>query len=185
MFPPRHRDYYMDRLTLKAELSWEPWLHAAIWLATLSSLIFKPFESAVPPYNPVDWVWVFFGLVSPPIGFFSVWALEHGHGKARYVAIWTRMASDLGLVIAIITYLISRWDEHWVDDLYHVSDVVLLFAGWFCCTLVRRDVEFLLATEKLASILHEREFYDLDGDDETILRDKINTLFDRGGLGGN
>lgn len=153
MFPPDRHDYYMDRLMLKADLPWEPWLHCGVWLATALALIFGD-SGIIPPVEGVDWVWVTFGLISPPIGFFSVWALEHNRGKSRYIAIWTRMAADIGLVICILSYLAARWGVGMLGLNSILSDMILFFSAWFTLTLVHRDIRFLAATERLADLLH-------------------------------
>jgi len=152
MFPPVKGDYYMDRIMLRADLPWEPWLHCAVWIATIFAL-FSGDAGIIPPIQGVDWVWVLFGLISPPLGFFSVWALEHGRGKCRYIAIWSRMIADAGLVICLVTYLIARWDVGLLGMVSVVSDVIVFFSAWFTSLLVVRDVRFLVATEKLATVL--------------------------------
>lgn len=154
MFPPHRHDYYSDRLLLKSDLPWEPWLHCGVWIATSLALLFGD-TKVLPPINGVDWVWVSFGLVSPPVGFFSVWALEFARGKARYMAIWTRMASDIGLVVAILSYLVARGQLGLLHlDIHFMSDIILLLSAWFTLTLVQRDIKFLIATEKIATIIH-------------------------------
>ena len=156
MFPPGRHEYYAERLLVKSDLPWEPWLHAGVWLATMLSLVFGD-QGLVPPVYGVDWVWVVLGLVSPVVGFFSVWALEHGAGRVRYLAIWGRMAADIGLSAAIIAYLFARWDEGMLGVSSVLSDVILFLSAWFTLTLVHRDIKFLSATEHLAKIIHNNE----------------------------
>lgn len=153
MFPPDRHEYYADRLLLKADLPWEPWLHCGVWLGTFIVLVSGD-AGILPPVNGVDWVWVILGLISPVLGFFSVWALEHGSGKCRYRAIWGRMAADIGLSTAILAYLAARWDSGLLGVAGVMSDVILFLSAWFTLTLVHRDIKFLAATEKLASIIH-------------------------------
>ncbi len=159
MFPPHRHEYYSDRLLLKADLPWEPWLHCGVWLATFFALIFGD-HGVVPPVDGVDWVWVGFGLVSPVLGFFSVWALECNRGRSRYVAIWTRMVADIGLVVAILGYLAARWGAGGLGISSLMSDIILFLSSWFTLTLVQRDIKFLVATEKLAALIH-RDVRDL------------------------
>lgn len=156
MFPPVDDEYYRERLSLKADLAWEPWLHCGVWISMLIILITGE-EGIMPPINGVDWVWLVFGLVSPPIGFFSVWTLAFKEGKARYAALWMRMVSDIGLCIAMILYQFDRFEDH--DDhleaigLGHgvLPNLVLFLCVWFTSTLVVRDIRFLFLTEQLAA----------------------------------
>lgn len=156
MFPPDRHEYYADRLLLKADLPWEPWLHCGVWIATFLALMFGD-TGIVPPVTGVDWVWVSLGLTSPVLGFFSVWELEHGQGKSRYMAIWGRMAADIGLSTAILAYLAARWGEGLLGASSVLSDVILFLSAWFTLVLVHRDIKFLSATEQLASIIHRDE----------------------------
>jgi len=152
MFPPRTRQYYMDRLMMKSDLPWEPWLHCGVWIATVLAIVIGD-AGVIPPIRGVDWVWVIFGLVSPIVGFFSVWKIEYGRGRTRYIAIWSRTAADLGLCVSILTYLAARWSAGQLGISGVLSDVILFLSAWFTFTLVYRDVRFLAATEKLAAKL--------------------------------
>lgn len=154
MFPPHREDYHIDRANLKVDLPWEPWLHCGVWIAVLYALIHGDWP-AVPPINGVDWVWVSFGLTSPTVGFTSVWMLKYQTGKPRYIAIWLRMIADVGLSVAILAYLITRLASGmlWVSGV--LGDTILLFAAWFTLTLVSRDMRLIIATERLATKIHE------------------------------
>lgn len=158
MFPPDTEIYRHNRLILKADLPWEPWLHATVWMSMIA-ILFIGEEGVVPPINGIDWYWLFFGLVSPPIGFFSVWALEHGRGTKRYCALWGRMVADAGLVVSLSLYELARWNGHEQFEALGVGNdvipnMVLLAAMWFTSTLVWRDVRFIIATEKLAATIY-------------------------------
>ena len=155
MFPPKREAYYSDRLNLQADLPWEPWLHCGVWIGVTLTLIFGE-VGVVPPFDTIDSFWIFFGLVSPPVGFFSVWALEDNRGKPRYIAIWTRMSADIGLAACIFIYLVARGQLSKVD-IHFISDIILIFSAWFTLVLVHRDIKFLITTEKLASVIHQRE----------------------------
>lgn len=164
MFPPDTDIYRHNRLVLKADMPWEPWLHATVWIAMILVLCIGE-EGLVPPINGIDWYWLFFGLLSPPIGFFSVWFLEHRTGPKRYCALWGRMISDAGLVTSLALYEIARYDGHekfedlgWGNDV--VPNLVLIACMWFTSTLVWRDVRFIIATEKLAARIY-RDVHDL------------------------
>jgi hypothetical protein len=153
MFPPDREDFYMDRVTLKADLPWEPWLHCGVWLSVAATMILG--ESGLyPPADSADVVWLLFGLISPPVGFFSVWALEYNPGKARYIALWTRMIADIGLSVAIVAYLCNRLMTGQLGTQSIMADMILFLSAWFTMTLVLRDVRFIAATEKLAALIH-------------------------------
>ena len=156
MFPPGREAYYVERLLLRADLPWEPWLHCGVWIATFMALIFGD-SGLVPPVAGIDWIWVVLGLGSPPLGFFSVWALEHGRGIVRYRAIWGRMAADIGLSTAIISYLCDRLGEGLLGVSAILSDVILFLSAWFTLSLVHRDIKFLSATEELAGVIQRNE----------------------------
>jgi len=138
---------------IKAHLSWEPWLHSGIWIATIATLFFGD-QGVVPPINGEDWVWVFFGLTAPVIAFLSASAIKRRSGKTRYVAIWARTMADVGLVTGILAYLLARLNVGLLGVSHIFGDVILLFCAWFTSILIYRDIKFLIATEKLASFIH-------------------------------
>lgn len=158
MFPPDTDTYKVNRLTLRSDMPWEPWLHCGMWLAMILILVIGE-EGVLPPIDGIDWVWLVFGLVSPVIGFFSVWTLAHHTGKARYYALWGRMIADAGLAIAILLY---QFDRFFIHDALGVAvfgygvlpNVILFLAMWFTLTLVVRDIRFIIATEKLAAEIY-------------------------------
>lgn len=152
MFPPHRSDFYHDRMTLKADLPWEPWLHCGVWIAVLITFIRGEWH-LYPPNDAADWIWMIFGFSSPPIGFSSVWVLEHNKGRARYTALWMRMVSDIGLSVAILAYLCNRIGTGQLGTVSIMSDVILASAAWFTLTLVVRDIRFIVATEELAALL--------------------------------
>lgn len=158
MFPPDTDQYRYNRLTLRSDMPWEPWLHCGVWIATFIVIIVGE-KGVSPPVDGIDWYWIFFGLVSPFVGFFSVWTLEHHTGRARYYALWGRMISDAGLVIAIMLYQIDRFVVH--DEIEFLGlgygvmpNLILFLAMWFTATLVVRDIRFIIVTEKLATEIY-------------------------------
>jgi hypothetical protein len=154
MFPPNREDFYIDRVTLKADLPWEPWLHCGVWLSVVVTIILGEWH-LYPPEDFSDWVWLSFGLVSPPIGFASVWMLEHYSGKLRYIALWLRMSSDVGLSVAITAYLCNRVGTGQFGAQSIMADIILASCAWFTMTLVVRDIRFIVATEKLAALIYK------------------------------
>lgn len=153
MFPPDRHDFYIDRVTLKADLPWEPWLHAGVWIAVAVTLVQQEWL-LYPPGDAADWVWLLFGLLSPPLGFASVWMLEFHRGRVRYIAIWMRMVADIGLSVALISYLINRAFSGQLGAIGITGDIILATAAWFNMTLVSRDIRFIVATEKLAALIY-------------------------------
>ena len=159
MFPPRTPAYHRDRLNLKGDLPWEPWLHCAIWIGVIIILLFTGERGVIPPIEGfVDWTWALLGFFSPILGFFSVWMLAFNPGRARYVALWLRMVSDMGLAGAIAFYQYDRW----MSELGPITDpsvavlgnVVLFFCFWYIAALVVRDIKFIVLTEKIASCIY-------------------------------
>ena len=151
-FPPTDsHGYLLRRFKLRTELPWEPWLHASVWIGMFLSLIFGE-PNLFPPSGGEDWVWLFFGLLSPPIGFFSQWALKYFSGLGRYVALWTRMVADFGLAIAISAYLLNHYFHE--NTVHIMPSVVAVFCAWFMFALVWRDIRFIFVIEKLS-----REIY--------------------------
>ena len=69
------------------------------------------------------------------------------------------MAADIGLVIAILAYLINHIQHQATcpgkSPFSIMGDSVLLASAWFTATLVHRDIKFLMATEHLASEIYE------------------------------
>jgi len=159
MFPPDTTQYRYNRLALKYDMPWEPWLHCAVWLGTIWALIFGE-RGIMPPIDGIDWYWIGFGLVSPVVGFFSVWTLEHHQGKPRYYALWGRMLADAGLTTAILIYLLDRHmvlQDAGVE--VGVSNIVMFFAMLFTATLVARDLQFIHDTEHLAAKIYKDAHY--------------------------
>ena len=163
MFPPDTDQYRYNRLVLRYDIPWEPWLHAAVWIGTITALVVGE-RGIMPPINGIDWSWIFFGLLSPTLGFFSVWTLEHYKGRPRYFALWGRMIADAGLATTILLYQLDRYISH--DELEAVGlghgvipNVVLFFSMWFTLTLVWRDIKFIIATEALAAQIYKDVHY--------------------------
>lgn len=157
MFPPDTDVYRINRLTLRSDMPWEPWLHAGTWIS-MFAILFIGEEGVVPPIDGIDWYWLTFGFVSPFIGFFSVWTLAHKTGKPRYYALWGRMIADSGLVMAILLYQLDRFLMNNADDIglgHGVwPNLILFLCMWFTATLVVRDIRFIIATERLASEIY-------------------------------
>lgn len=156
MFPPH--SFHESRLALKGDLPWEPWLHPAVWFGVICALILGD-SNILPPVDDLDWVWVVFGLVSPVVGFSSVWMLAYGGGRQRYVALWMRMLADAGIVLAILFYELVRITSHDFqsgnDRFGFVPNIVMLFAAWYMGVLVWRDVKLVVEVERLASLIYK------------------------------
>ena len=159
MFPPTDSSaYFLDRFKLRNELPWEPWLHAAVWAGVLASLALGE-PDLLPPSGGEDWTWLLFGLMSPPIGFFSQWVLKYKSGLSRYIAVWTRMVADFGLAVAMSAYLLNHWFA--LDDAVHVMPSVIgAFCVWFMLALVWRDIRFIFIIEKMSRTIYS------NGEDE-------------------
>lgn len=147
MFPPGAGRHLQERLSLKGDPPWEPWLHCAVWVSVWAILVIGL------PLEALDLYWVALGLASPAAGFFSVWVLasETTKGWMRYVAMWTRMAADVSLAVTIVLYQVARWAEHGHPVM---ANVVMGFSAWYMLTLVVRDVQLIIAVERLAKVLH-------------------------------
>lgn len=163
MFPPDSEQYRHNRLVLKADMPWEPWLHAGTWIAIILVLVVGE-RGVLPPIDGIDWYWITFGLVSPFIGFFSVWTLEHHTGRARYFGLWGRMIADFGLAMTILLYQTDRFlvhaDNNKLTFGYGIyPNLILFLAMWFTLTLVWRDIRFIVATEALAASIYRDVHY--------------------------
>ena len=153
MFPPGdNTSYFLGRFKLKTELPWEPWIHAAVWTGVLVTLVTGEL-GLYPPGGNEDWVWLTFGLLSSPVGFFSQWALNYAGGRGRYIALWTRMLADVGLAVTILAYLISQWKGEDIR-LHMMSSVILIFSAWFVLTIVVRDIRFIILTEQIGNYIY-------------------------------
>lgn len=154
MVPPVEHDMVEQRLRLKGDPPWEPWLHAAVWVSVLSVIAFGE-TGIVPPAETRDWVWMSFGLISPIVGFFSVWALVYGSsGQSKYVAIWLRTLADLGVVFTIGLYQLTTIVEGQYRS--RLANTVLTFAAAYMFLLVWRDLRLVVRVEKLASDIHAK-----------------------------
>ena len=152
MFPPNGYHWHNNRMALKMDLPWEPWLHATVWLSAIYTIIVGEF-ALYPPTDSADIVWLVSGLTAPPVGFASVWMLAFKTGLPRYLAIWLRMVADLGLSISLLTYLCSRFEAESLGWFGITADAIVFASAWFTLTLVVRDIRFIVATERLANII--------------------------------
>lgn len=157
MFPPQHSTFHADRLSLKGDLPWEPWIHCGIWLSMFAILAFGE-SDVVPPVDDFDWVWLIGGLLSPPVGFASVWMLAYCSGKFRYVAMWLRMLADAGVVMTIFLYQMERFQNHGWESVGFghgiMGNVLLDFSAWYMSVLVGRDIRLIIEAEKLAAAIY-------------------------------
>lgn len=173
MFPPSPDHHLRDRLKLKGDPPWEPWLHCAVWLSVFA--VIAAHRLAGVALDRLDWVWVCLGLIAPPVGFASVWILANTEsgGRSRYVAIWMRLAADFGLALTIMVYQVARFGEG--NHLHPLmANIVLGFSGWYMITLVCRDVRLVREVESLANSLYR-------DDGEAVLAWKlINVLGEEG-----
>lgn len=155
MFPPH--DFHESRLQLKGDLPWEPWLHCCVWFGVIGALIWGD-RDIIPPVDRLDWAWAIFGLMSPPIGFASVWMLAYSPGRRRYVAMWMRMLANGGLAACIILYEVERYFENWrrmtLDIGVNIPNLVFVFCAWYMSVLVVRDIKLVVAVERLAGVIH-------------------------------
>ena len=159
MFPPTHKEYHSMRLMLRGDLPWEPWLHCGVWLSTFWVLVFGE-ALVIPPIDHQDIIWITFGLLSPPIGFASVWMLAFYTGRVKYVALYMRMVADLGLCIGLAGYQYARFAAHqnivWPNgSLGAVGDTLVLLSIAYMLTMVWKDIKFIIATEKLAALIYK------------------------------
>ena len=156
MFPPSPEHHLRQRLKLQGDPPWEPWLHCAVWLSVFAVVGVHRFAGV--HLDQLDWVWVALGLISPPVGFASVWILANTHscGRSRYVAMWMRLSADFGLALTILVYQIARLDE---GNHAHplMANIVLGFSAWYMLTLVRRDFRLVRTVEKLADSLYRED----------------------------
>ena len=168
MFPPGPENHLRQRLKLQGDPPWEPWLHCAVWISVFA--VIGAHYAAGQSLDRLDWIWVALGVISPPVGFFSVWILANSEscGRARYVAMWMRLCADAGVVLTIAVYQIVRVGEG--GRLYPLmANIVLAFCAWYMATLVARDIHLVRTVEKLAESLYRE-------DGEAVLAWKLNNI---------
>lgn len=155
MFPPSPDHHLRQRLQLKGDPPWEPWLHCSVWLSVFA--VIAAHRLAGISLDRLDWAWVCLGGISPPVGFASVWMLTYNTGgRARYVAMWMRLVADFGLALTIVIYQIARLGE---GGHAHplMANIVLGFSGWYMAVLVVRDVRLVRTVERLADHLYRED----------------------------
>lgn len=150
--PPFDEWWVKARLEARAELTWQPYLFLSSWLGALLTIIYGQTD-IIPPGDRVgffDLVWLFAALTTPITGFAAVVVIKNGCGRWRYVALWVRMASSIGLMTAICSYLVERsWSGH-----AHPFEQSILFGSVvFLFVLIVGDIRFLAMTERLAGRL--------------------------------
>lgn len=150
---PKHD--HKARLNLQPALSWQPWLHPAIMLGSILTLVFGD-RDMIPPINGWDWVWLTAGIISPPLGFWSIWLMKHHTGRVRYRAFWLRLAANAGAVTTMSAYEVARFSVELSDPIeYHpLVDTVFLAAILFMVVVIYRDLKFLVLVERLAAVIY-------------------------------
>lgn len=151
--PQRDDSWSRARLAIRPELAWQPYLFLAMFYGTVASVALGD-SGFTPPGKEFDVhevVWAVTGFFSPILAFVAVWMIVHKEGRARYVALWLRLSSDIGAMtslLAFLTYQLPRGEEHPFDGAILGGSVV------FLALLVWRDVRFLVATERVATHLY-------------------------------
>jgi hypothetical protein len=147
--------YYQARLSLKADLAWQPYLHPAVFIGSFLTILFGD-RDMIPPVDHWDWVWLGGGLVSPIAGFTSIWIMKKKPGRPRYRAFWLRLASNIGVATTMMVYEIARFSTEIRSPIeYHpLVDTVFLASILFMLVLIYRDIKFLLIMERVAAVIY-------------------------------
>lgn len=158
--PLPYHDYYSARLSMKAELSWQPYLHTTVWWGIVATMMVGD-PMFYPPGDGLDWIWLLGGLTFPIVGLTAVWLLKHGSGTQRYAAFWLRLASDIGLASVLMAYEVERLcvapftppcvgcGVMWQPFVDPIITGCIVFLG----VLIYRDIRFLRITESVADKL--------------------------------
>lgn len=157
VLPADGDEYYAARLSMKPSLPWMPYLHPALLVGSLLTLLFGD-RNMIPPINGWDWVWLTAGITSPLVGFWSIWIMHHYTGRLRYRAFWMRLAANIGLLTAMSSYEVARFTVELVDPIeYHpLVDTVFLAAILFVSVVIWRDIKFLLVVERVAALIYKQ-----------------------------
>lgn len=150
---PKHD--HKDRLNLRPTLAWQPWLHLAVLLGSLLTLVFGD-RDMIPPVDGWDWVWLTAGITAPIVGFVSIWLMKHRTGQVRYRAFWLRLAANCGVVTTMSAYEVARVSREiqYPIEYHPLVDTVFLAAILFMIVVIYRDVKFLILVEKVAAMIY-------------------------------
>lgn len=150
--PPADKEWIKSRLEVRADLHWQPWLFTATFYGALLTLLLGG-VALVPPGVDVggfEWVWLLAAFTCPPVAFAAAWFVRHGKGRVRYIAMWVRLAADIGVLTSLTTFLVERiffGVGHPFE--YAIFTACCLFLAVICA----RDVKLLILTERLADRL--------------------------------
>lgn len=143
--------FYAARYSLKADLAWQPLLYTAVFWGVVATLVFGD-HAVIPPVDGLDAGWIYSGLLSPILGFVAVVMLKCGSGRHKYQAFWMRMAGNVGVATAIVSYNIESLQSH---EFHPIPLAITTSSAWFLIVLIARDLRFIAMTERLASALRD------------------------------
>jgi hypothetical protein len=147
--PAPDEDWSRARMGVRADLAWQPYLFLAVFYGTILSVTLgdKTIDPPGADFEAAEWLWSITAIGSPPLAFVAVWMIIHTSGRWRYLALWLRLAADIGIMAAMIAYLyehIATRAEHPFEGAIVVASIIFIWV------LIWRDIRFLIITERLA-----------------------------------
>lgn len=101
-------------------------------------------------------IWLLIGIFSPLMALASWIFIEKLSGRAVFMGMWMRLASDIGMLTVLLSYhLVTIKDgriEATVFSRYLMGSTML-----FVVTLIIRDLWTIYIMEKLAAQIHSEE----------------------------
>lgn len=158
-WPPGDASWWRRRLSVKADLAWQPFLFTAVFWGAVITLVYRWLDimDVDPPGKDIDsieGIWLWGALTAPVLGYVSVQVIQHGSGRWRYAALWCRLAADIGVATSLLCFGLRRFFD---GPGHPFGQAILIACVSFLVFLTVRDVKFLIATEHLASYLTRRD----------------------------
>ena len=138
----------------------QPILLFFMWGATVRLAVS---DSPPPRFEKVSnfiWfydMWLAMGIFYPMLALASWWMIEKCSGKVRFLGMWARLTSNIGLVTVMISFHLADVlrDKPDISESHIFSRYIMASALCFLCLLVVRDIWTLVLAEKLAKRIIE------------------------------
>jgi hypothetical protein len=158
-WPPGNAEWWKQRLSIRADLAWQPFLFTAVWWGACLTMILRILDiyDVDPPGKSIDsieGIWLYGALSFPVVGYISVQVIQNGRGKWLYGALWCRLAADIGVATSLFCFMLR---EAVTDEAHPFMLTIMAAAVLFLTFLTVRDIKFLVATERLANYLARRD----------------------------
>lgn len=146
-------------------IAFQPVLYLILWAAAIRlGLDHDDRQLSFDAIAPTGFygVWITMGIICPMTSLLSWFLIQKRYGRQRFIGVWLRLASDVGVLTTIVAYhaavIMMILDDNDIDDEQYIYARYLQSATiLFVAMLVIRDVWSLVIIERLARTIHYGE----------------------------